>query len=75
MGLQADYNNDQGSYAFIRKVMALPFPPAEEIPAMYARLQKMTSTQKLQQLMQYVGRNRITGNTWPSSRSVFMKSV
>ena len=55
--------------------MALPFPPAEEIPAMYARLQKMTSTQKLQQLMQYVGRNRITGNTWPSSRSVFMKSV
>ena len=44
---------------------------------MYARLQEMASTQKLQQLMQYVGRNWITGrNTWPpSSWSVFMKFV
>ena len=30
---------------------------------MYAQLQEMASTQKLQQLMQYVGRNWITGNT------------
>ena len=44
---------------------------------LYARLQEMASTQKLQQLMQYVGRNWITGrNTWPpSSWSVFMKFV
>ena len=76
MGLKADHNNDRGTYAFIREVMALPFLPAKEIPAMYARLQEMASTQKLQQLMQYVGRNWITGNTWPqSSWSMFMKSV
>ena len=35
LGLQADYNNDRGTYVFIRKVMALPFLPAEQIPAMY----------------------------------------
>ena len=76
LGLQADYNNDRGTYAFIRKVMALPFLPAEQIPAMYTRLQAMASTQKLQQLMQYVGRNWITSSTWPpSSWSVFMKSI
>jgi len=56
--------------------MALPFLPAEQIPAMYARIQTMGTTQKLQQLVQYVGRNWITGSTWPpSSWSVFMKSI
>ena len=29
--LQSDYTNDQGTYVFIRKVMALPFLPADEI--------------------------------------------
>ena len=76
LGLQADHNNDRETYSFIKKVMALSFQPAREIPAMYAWLQEMASTQKLQQLMQYVGRNWITGDTWPpSSWSVFMKSV
>ena len=47
-----------------------------QVYKMYSRLQEIASTQKLQKLMQYVGRNWITGNAWPSSFwSVFMKSV
>ena len=73
MRLQADYNNDRGTYPFIRKVLALPFLPTKEISATYARLQEI---KKLQELMQHISRNWITGNTWPpSSWSVFMKSV
>ena len=76
MGLQADYTNDRGTYAYIRKTMALPFLPANEIPDMHERLQTMASTPKLQQFIQYVGSTWITGNTWPpSSWSIFMKSI
>lgn len=61
---------------FIRKFMALPSLPAEEIPAIYSRLQEMASTQKLQQLMQYDGKSWITGNTCLLSHwSVFIESV
>ena len=76
MGLQSDYTNDRGTYAFIRKVMALPFLPADEIPEMYAHLEEIPESRKLQDFMQYVGRTWITSRTWPpSSWSVFMKSI
>ena len=43
---------------------------------MYAMRKVMASTRKLQHLMHYVGRNWITGSTWPpSSWSMFMKSI
>lgn len=54
LGLQPNYMNDRGTYSFIRKVMALPFLPATEIPAMYAQLQANASTPRLQQFMEYV---------------------
>ena len=77
MGLQSDYTNDRGTYAFIRKVMALPFLPAEEIPGMFARLEEeIAASPKLQDFLQYVERNWITGKTWPpSSWSVFMRTI
>ena len=76
LGLQSDYTNDRGTYAFIRKVMALPFLPADEIPEMYAHLEEIPESGKLQDFMQYVGRTWITSRTWPpSSWSVFMKSI
>lgn len=76
LGLQSDYTNDRGTYAFIRKVMALPFLPADEISEKYAHLEGIPETPKLQDFMQYVGRNLITRQTWPpSSWSVFTKSI
>ena len=54
LGLQYDYTNDRATYAFIRKVMALPFLPADEIPDMYARLEGIPESRKLQDSMQYV---------------------
>ena len=76
LGLQSDYTNDRGTYAFIRKVMALPFLPADEIPEKYAHLEGIPETPKLQDFMQYVGRNLITRQTWPpSSWRVFIKSI
>lgn len=74
--LRCDYTNDQGTYAIVRKVMALPFLPAEEIPGMYARLEGIAESPKIQDFMQYVGRTGITSGTWPpSSWTVFMKST
>ena len=76
LGLQADYMNDRGTHAFIRKIMALPFLPVAEIRGMFTQLQSTASTPKLEQFTQYVGRTWITGKTWPpSSWSVFMKSI
>ena len=60
LGLQSDYTNDRGTYAFIRKVMALPFLPADEIPEMYAHLEEIPESRKLQDFMQYVGSTWIT---------------
>ena len=50
--------------------------PEDEIPEMYACLEEIPESQKLQDFMQYVGRTWITSRTWPpSSWSVFMKSI
>lgn len=76
LGLQPNYMNDRGTYSFIRKVMALPFLPATEIPAMYAQLQANASTPRLQQFMEYVETTWINSTTWPPSTwSVYMKAI
>lgn len=50
--------------------------PEDEIPEMYACLEEIPESQKLQDFMQYMGRTWITSRTWPpSSWSVFMKSI
>ncbi|KAK3698433.1 hypothetical protein QZH41_010007, partial [Actinostola sp. cb2023] len=53
-GLQVTYQNDEATYNYIRKLMALPFLPHHEIPAMFARLRIQATTQPLRQIVQYI---------------------
>ena len=76
LGLQVSYREDQGTHAFIRKVMALPFLEEEDIRPQFQRLQQTANTAPLRHFTDYVSSTWIESNTWPpSSWSVFMQSV
>ena len=70
LGLQQPYCNDQGTYVYLRKLMALPFLPEQEIQPMFEQLRQQATTAPLQQFVAYVS------DTWmwpPSSWSVTLK--
>ena len=72
LGLQQPYCNDQGTYVYLRKLMALPFLPEQEIQPMFKQLRQQATTAPLQQFVAYVS------DTWmwpPSSWSVYMMAT
>ena len=70
------YNSDRETNLFLRKVMALPFLPEEEIHAMFVRLWVQATTSPLQLFTQYVSASWIYNTTWPPSTwSVFCSVV
>lgn len=76
LGLQQPYCNDQGTYIYLRKFMALPFLPEQEIPPMFQHLRQQATTAPLQQFVAYVSEIWITNSTWPpSSWSVYMMAT
>ena len=76
LGLQTAYQIDNGTYTYLRKVMALPFLPNGVIESMFLRLNAQATTATLQRFMEYVSETWIYSSTWfPSSWSVFMKAV
>ena len=60
LGLQQPYCNDQGTYIYLRKFMALPFLPEQEIPPMFQHLRQQATTAPLQQFVTYVSEIWIT---------------
>ena len=55
VGLQKAYNSDQGTRKFLKKAMALPYLPADEILPTYEELlQTMTLTEQLLEFVAYV---------------------
>lgn len=75
LGLQSAYNCDRGTYSLIRKLMALPFLPENEIIPMFQRLQRKAPL-PLQPLAEYVSSTWISGSTWkPADWTVFKKAV
>ena len=63
LGLQSSYTHDLGTRSFIKKMMALPFLPEEEIEPMFQRLQRHAS-EPLQQFPEYVkNKKTIPGST------------
>ena len=52
LGLQSSYTHDLGTHSFIKKMMALPFRPEEEIEPMFQRLQRYAS-EPLRQFTEY----------------------
>lgn len=76
LGLQSAYSSDRETNLFLRKVMALPFLPQEEIQPMFVRLWVQAATAPLQFFIQYLSTAWIYNTTWPPSLwSVFSSVV
>lgn len=67
---------DQGTHAYLKRLMALPFLPHPHIEPIYSRLLEEASTDALRDLVQYIGHTWIHSTMWPpSSWSVYMETV
>ncbi|XP_015774488.1 PREDICTED: uncharacterized protein LOC107352690 [Acropora digitifera] len=76
LGLQYQYNHDRGTYLYLRKFMALPFLPEDNIQPMFKQLRLEATTDPLKEFVNYVSETWISSNTWPpSSWSVYMMAI
>ena len=76
MSLQVAYRNRDSIYKWTRKVLALPFLPAEHIPGAFTKLKEAASTPQNTALMDYVDSTWMKSTVWPpSSWSIFMCST
>nr|XP_058965772.1 uncharacterized protein LOC131792421 [Pocillopora verrucosa] len=76
LGLQQQYNNNRGMYRYLRQIMALAFPPEDEIEPMFEHLKAQAATDQLRQFVEYVSQTWIHNQTWPpSSWSVYIMAI
>ena len=58
------------------KIMALPFLPPSQIPAMFTCLQLQATTEPLQKFVEYVDSTWVQSTTWsPSCWSIYMQQI
>lgn len=74
LGLQSSYSHNLGMHSFVKKMMALPFLPEEEIESMFQRLQRHAS-EPLQKFTGYVNNTWINGTWGPSDWTAFKKAI
>jgi len=67
LGLARAYMTDRGTNSFIRKLLCLPFLPAEHIEPMFEAMRENNGTDQLTPLLEYVGRTWVTSQFWPVS--------
>ena len=73
---QHDYQHKGPVYRFLRKVMALPFLPWEQIETAFEALNDQVTTPKMTRFMKYVKKTWITHKTFtPKTWSVYKMSV
>lgn len=73
---QIDYSQLDSTHKFIRKLLALPFLPEEQIPPTFFALKETATTQRLSQLCNYIERTWISGDTWtPATWTVYRMAV
>ena len=76
IGLAPAYNQDNGTHKLCRQFMALPYLPAEHIPAVFQCLETKATTPMLTQLVTYIRFNWIEGDLWsPDKWSMFGQAV
>lgn len=76
LGLSTAYQQDEGTYHYIRQLMALPFLPHEHIHSTFNNLASCATTHALQELIIYIRNTWIESSIWPvESWSVFNQSV
>ena len=74
--LQFDLICRSSIHRFIRKVLALPFLPVEQITETFNTLKDTVDTEKITKLMDYINNTWINGSTWkPASWTVYGQSV
>ncbi|KAJ8309738.1 hypothetical protein KUTeg_011603 [Tegillarca granosa] len=76
LGLQMDYSQRYGVFKFVRKLLALPFLPEEQIPVAFNTLKETVTSERLIQLTNYIERTWINVDIWtPSSWTVYRMAV
>ena len=74
--MQVEYSQKGITHRFIRKVLALPFLPEEQITETFNTLKDTVDTEKITKLMEYINNTWINGSTWkPASWTVYRQSV
>ena len=75
LGLQGDYGHDNYAKKYVKRLMALPFLPAEGIRNAFNKLEKLSTT-KLSSLIEYMRRTWIEQELWnPNTWSVFNQAI
>lgn len=64
LGLATEYLQEGGTYAFIRKLLCLPFLPAEHIQPTFRALCDLNSATHLEPLLEYMDRTWFQSATW-----------
>ena len=73
--LQVEYSQKGSTHRFIRKVLALPFLPVEQITQTFNTLKDTVDTEKITKLKDYINNTWINGSTWkPASWTVYRVS-
>ena len=75
LGLQQQYINDIATHDFCRKLMALPFLPAEHIEPAFRNLEEHASSGTEIELATYIDTTWISGNWHPKDWSIFNQPV
>ena len=65
LGLQTAYSGNDTVYRYIRKLMALPFLPHNEIRPMFVRLSVQAETEPLRNLIEYIQEQWIDSIIFP----------
>lgn len=75
LGLQKAYMEKRGTHKFCKMIMALPFLPADWIPAIFNQMQQTDSlSQPLQDLLNYIENQWINNSVFPvASWSVYQR--
>lgn len=77
LGLQSPYTNDVDMHKYLRKLLSLPYVPAENIEELFFRFyRKANGSPQLLQLLDYVRTTWITSSIWPpTSWCAFQRSI
>lgn len=65
LGLQTSYMEREETYAFCKKIMALPYLPPDIIPGLFDHIKEAATTDGLVQLCQYIS------NTWVENAALW----
>ena len=75
LGLKTSYNEKKGVHFFVRKLLALPYLPADHIRPAFNNISQTTSIQ-LQLLINYLTNTWLNNTTWSVQQwSVFRQTV